>query len=334
MKNIIKDNRGFSLVELLGVMVILIIILSMGMTAYSRYKKRSTEKSYELMSKNARSAAEEYFMDNLGAKEVSLQTLVDKNYLAPTIDPMFKKLTCSGYVRIFDTKKETQDSLELNTYKVVIECKKHKSCDLYPSNLDCDAEGGLVTDGSTNAYNLGLANYSFGNTMSMAIRVKFNEFIEDNYMEYFGNWEVAGGGFGLTKTNHDFYYNLYSDSAGAYYSAQSSVEAKLNTWYVVVGVLEPAADGSSTIKLYIDGQLKGTGTLPGGVVRQSTMNIMVGGNPEANGSLLVPTPISASNALVFDRALTEQEISNYFSTPNLPINYNQSDPSLLANMTF
>ena len=64
------------------------------------------------------------------------------------------------------------------------------------------------------------------------------------------------------------------------------------------------------------------------------MNIMVGGNPEANGSLLVPTPISASNALVFDRALTEQEISNYFSTPNLPINYNQSDPSLLANMTF
>ena len=79
MKNIIKDNRGFSLAEILAVMIILIIIFSMGMTAYSRYKKQSTEKSYELMSKNAKSAAEEYFMDNLGVKEVSLQTLVDKN---------------------------------------------------------------------------------------------------------------------------------------------------------------------------------------------------------------------------------------------------------------
>ena len=77
---------------------------------------------------------------------------------------MFKNI-----FNIFDTKKETQDSLELNTYKVVIECKKHKSCDLYPSNLDCDAEGGLVTNGSTTAYNLGLASYSFGNDMLLKV---------------------------------------------------------------------------------------------------------------------------------------------------------------------
>ena len=78
MKNINKSNKGYSIVELLGVMVILGILLSMGMMAYTKYKKSAANKSYELMSKNAASAAEEYFMDHLGIKEVTIDTLVEK----------------------------------------------------------------------------------------------------------------------------------------------------------------------------------------------------------------------------------------------------------------
>ena len=327
MKNINKSNKGYSIVELLGVMVILGILLSMGMMAYTKYKKSSANKSYELMSKNAASAAEEYFMDHLGIKEVTIDTLVEKRYLEPTIDPMFKNKTCDGKVVIFDTKKDTTDDLEINSYKVEISCKKYKSCEIYSSDLECDSEdGGMITNGTTTSYSLGLENYEFHDAITIAIRVKFNEFT-NNAMEYFGNWQSGGGGLGLSKSNHNFYVDFYSIGNG-YIHATANVEAILNRWYVVVGVLD-----SGTLKLYIDGQLQASSPFPG-EIKKSPVEMLVGGNPQPNGVLYLPVPITSTNALIFKRAVTQQEINNYFSTPNMPINYEISDPGLLVNKKF
>ena len=51
---------------------------------------------------------------------------------------------------------------------------------------------------------MGLRNYNFGNTMSLAIRIKFNSF-PNHSIAYFGNQENEGstaGGLGLTENKH------------------------------------------------------------------------------------------------------------------------------------
>ena len=208
----------------------------------------------------------------------------------------------------------------------MINCKKHESCNMYPSSLDCDAQDGIITNGENSALSMGLRGHNFESNMSLAIRVKFNS-IPDTYVEYFGNWEGAGGGLGLSENTHYFYFNQFSKSTNKYVPATSNKKAEPNKWYIVVGVLD-----GTRIKIYIDGKLEASTSFPAGGVLESPLDIIVGGNPEKDGSLYVPVPITTTNALVFNRALTTQEISNYFSKPNEPINYTATDA--LVNKTF
>jgi len=320
-----NSSKGFSLVELLGVMVVLGILLSMGIGAYTRYRKSAANSAYEIMSKNAASAAENYFMDHVGYDSVSFEELIDGNYLEPTKDPMFEGEICGGTVNIFDKTEQQGTVLESNVYKVIVNCRKHDSCNLYPADLECDPDGGIITDGKSTVYHMGLANYNFGKNMSLVIRVKFNKLADGVDGAIFGNWEGAGAGLALTPTN-DFYFDVYSKSSSNYYYVNSSIQAKTNRWYVLVGVLD-----NGVMKLYLDGQLLGSTTLPGGEVKVSPYEFLVGGNPQPNGNILHPVSMTTTNALIFNRALTQQEITNYFSTPNMVINYTGS---ALVNKTF
>ena len=320
------NNKGFSLIELLGVVVILGILLSMGIAAYSRYRRQAAEDSYNIMSENAASAAEDYFMDNINEEGVTIEKLVQEEYLEKTVDPMFKDEVCTGTVNKFNIQNTNGNAIESNTYKVVINCKKHSSCNIYPKSLECDPKDGIKTDGEKTAFSMGLRNFDFGSEMSLAIRVKFNSFPNDS-LAYFGNWENAGGGLGLTADKHNFYFNQYSKSANNYYAATSNVEAKLNKWYVVVGVVN-----NNTLKLYVNGSEEASTTFPTGGIKVSPLEVLIGGNPTSSGTIAEAVPITSTNALIFNRALTPQEISNYFSTPNEPINYTASDA--LVNKIF
>lgn len=320
------NNRGFSLVEILGVIVILSILLTMGLYSFSRNRKNSAEKSYEMMSKNAASAAEEYFMDHVFAKEVSIDTLVEKKYLEAPRDPLFKKEICGGNVSLLERNTATsEESVDSDTYKVVIRCKKYKSCDVYPHTLDCDPDGGIITDGSSSYYSVGLAKYNFKKTISLVIRLKFND-IPNRTLEYYGNWHGAGGGLSITNTNHDFAFNLYSTQTGNFFKLVSDMEAIKNKWYIVVGVL----DGTN-MYLYLNGSLIASTAWPGGNIKKSNMDIIVGGNPNA-GYISNASSVTVSNALVFDKALTQEDITNYFNRPNEELNY--TGPDALVNKAF
>lgn len=89
-----KNNKGFSLVELLGVMVILGILISSSVIAYSRYRKSARIQSYDTMASSAADAAAQYAMDYQGTKDVTLEDLYEGQYLSSLSDTGKKDKTC------------------------------------------------------------------------------------------------------------------------------------------------------------------------------------------------------------------------------------------------
>ena len=64
MKKKINEN-GFSLVELLGVMVILGILISSSVIAYSRYRKTARIQAYDTIASSAADAAAQQYLENI-----------------------------------------------------------------------------------------------------------------------------------------------------------------------------------------------------------------------------------------------------------------------------
>lgn len=321
----LKDNRGFSLVEILAVMAILIILMGAGVGAYTRYRKKAIEENYDLIQKNAISAAENYFIDNIYDDSVTIDTLVEQGYLEKVINPARKKETCTGSVVILNKNKpDDEEALETASLKTEIECGKEKRCMLSNSKLGCDPEGGIKTDGESTYYGTGLVDVqnnpvnmkseTFINGISMAMRVKFND-LKTGTMEYFGNWENGGGGHYLYYSTHSFLFEQYIMGKG-YVVAKSNVSAVKNKWYIVVGTYD-----KNSIKLYLNGELIAE-TPATGDIKGSPIEFTIGANPQPEGSnYLYFTSLSTSNALVYNRALTNYEISNYFSNPDKQITY-------------
>lgn len=131
-----KNSKGFSLVEVLAVIVILGIFTTVAIIAYSRYKENAVKQSYETMAKDAASAAEEYFMDYINNDEVSIEDLVRYEYLSDTKDPANKDSTCTGRViRAFIISND-EDKLNTSEFTVVLECSNKKICRKYPGGKE------------------------------------------------------------------------------------------------------------------------------------------------------------------------------------------------------
>lgn len=131
-----RNSRGFSLVELLGTIVILGILSSIAIVALSRYQMQAANQAFDTMSKDAASAAEEYFMDHMNRDSVDIKTLVDEEYLSDTIDPRNKSTSCSGTVTKTSYAK-SGNSLETINLQVNLECTNFNSCKIYPGGDDC-----------------------------------------------------------------------------------------------------------------------------------------------------------------------------------------------------
>ena len=333
---VLKDNHGFTLVEILATMAILIILMGVGTAAYTRYRKDSLNKSYDLIQKNVITAAENYFIDNIYDTNVDINDLVDQGYLDTVIDPAHKDKTCNGRVVLLgQIQPENPEAIQSSSLKVSLECGKEKRCMSSNTDLSCDIEGGVTTDGKTTYYMCGVKDNAtspenkkstiFKEGITLVARVKFNE-LKTESMDYFGNWQNGGGGLGLSANSHTFFFNEYivneidaehSQNIG-YKTASSSVPAIRNRWYVVVGTYD-----NNDLKLYINGENKATETVPG-YVSSSPMEFMLGGNPQPVGDgwpMILPANISISNALIFDKALSQDIIEENYSNPEVEITY-------------
>ena len=137
----------------------------------------------------------------------------------------------------------------------------------------------------------------------MAIRVKFNE--TTGSPEFFGNPESAGGGCGISSNGKLLYCNYYIKEKSSYVnSALANIEK--NRFYTVVLVY----DGEK-MSMYMDGSLIGF-TEATGTLKPSMVPILIGANPSPNGSHSSFSNIDVTEAAIFDRALSQEEIERGF----------------------
>ena len=111
-------------------------------------------------------------------------------------------------------------------------------------------KGTIKTDGSSTYVNCGMENYDFGNSITYAIKVKFNELKEGSF---FGNWNNTGGG-GLFLYERDeikLGFELYIESTDydEYITYLSNFSPKANTWYSIV-----ATFNGVDFDLYVNGE--------------------------------------------------------------------------------
>ena len=126
-----ENNKGFSMVELLAVVVIMGVLATISIGAYSRYKDTAARDAYATMSKSASEAAESYFLKNPGETIVTIDTLMKESYLAATKDPKDSGNLCGGAVQKVTTDRN-QGTLASNVYIVGIVCTNFRSCLRYP----------------------------------------------------------------------------------------------------------------------------------------------------------------------------------------------------------
>ena len=134
-------NRGFTMVELLGVIVVLGILSMIAIGAVSRYRYQAAEQAFKTLSESSANAAENYYMDNLAAADtVSLEELVEDDYLENLNDPWGDNKNCTGQVtrELSDENKKKDDSIDLYKFKVELKCSRKCKCTIYPkSNEAC-----------------------------------------------------------------------------------------------------------------------------------------------------------------------------------------------------
>ena len=172
----------------------------------------------------------------------------------------------------------------------------------------------ITLDGVNDYMNCGFDNYDFGNALSYVLRTKINQGSRISYL--MGNWQQAGMGIDLQE-NNTFRASVFS-RANNYTRFMTTPVRSENTWYTLVLTYDGAK-----VKLYVNGAAQ-TSTETSttemdntDAVLSSSLPIYVGANPEPDGIITQPSAITVSDVLIFNRALTAEEINdNYKSTVN------------------
>ncbi len=122
--------------------------------------------------------------------------------------------------------------------------------------------------------------------------------------EIMDNYE--GGGLGMSiDSNGNIFVQIYLE---AYEQSKYVTNLQYNEWYTAVSTYD-----GNTIKLYLNGNLVATNNVSG-TIKPSPCPIYLGANP--GGVTYNTESLSSfiySNALLYDRALSEEEITEVFS---------------------
>lgn len=160
----LKKQGGFTLVEILAVIVILGILTSAAIIGVTRYKDKARKNDYDALAKSSYNAMEEYLTGHPSYNAAKLETLEEEQFLSGRIDPGTKNSRCSGVV-VADKLKSESGKISDYKYYVYLCCSNYnkiytylggEAIDLEDTNLDkCDTADHLVNPASFNPLTLG-----------------------------------------------------------------------------------------------------------------------------------------------------------------------------------
>ena len=125
-------KTGYTLIELLAVIVILGVVGGAAIFSYTQYSKHARDKAYENLEETLFEGAQNYYMDHIdklvSGASIDSNTLINGNYIDKLADPGDNNGSCNGSVRL----EENAGSFDIADYKyyVSLQCKRFKINDV------------------------------------------------------------------------------------------------------------------------------------------------------------------------------------------------------------
>ena len=155
-----KNEKGFTLIEVITVVIILGVLTTVSTVSVYKYVKKSRKADYDNMEKTMYSAARNYILDkgmefeigNSGTEglELTAEELMKSDYVEELKDPKNKSRNCSGFVKVRIPADEnvgsTGDIEALDSYEYLISI----ACTNYTRCAHFDDKGSLITHKTDN----------------------------------------------------------------------------------------------------------------------------------------------------------------------------------------
>lgn len=118
-----KNNRGFTLIEMLGTIVLLGILGTVAIVAVTKYLTQSKDKAYRMMSQSVYEAAMNCATEGncFFPGEYTTDTLKSNGYLGKLSNPYNKKSECTGKVAVCESRGSSTEYKNY-IYSVKLKC--------------------------------------------------------------------------------------------------------------------------------------------------------------------------------------------------------------------
>ena len=110
-----KNKKGFTLLELLAVLIILGILMVLAYMGVSRYIRQTNDALYEDYEKNISTGATNYLIDHTGSVPVEPEEDEPPKSVLINVD----KLICEGYIESLEDPKVDGATCNLESYAIV-----------------------------------------------------------------------------------------------------------------------------------------------------------------------------------------------------------------------
>ena len=215
-----KNNKGFTLIEILAAVVILGIISTIAVPAVYKYVTKTKDFSYENMYKTVYDAVKNYRIDtnDVSANGITAPTytkadinnFVELNYLDPLIDPADRSKKCSAEVYVFVCNNEDKTVLEDHSYSVQLTCSAYSDAKVFNDNGDLLSDAEIAScigggDGNVGNFTVEDADLKFEDKKGADYDGKWT-----NKNVWLGNFKVKG--INLSDVDHFEYSTTVKSS--------------------------------------------------------------------------------------------------------------------------
>lgn len=323
-----KNKKAFTLIEVIGIIVILGLILIIAVPSMTKTLKRNEQKKYDNYINNLKLVSDHYLVDQLQKKNItfkddvtyfSLGDIIDAGYIKDIITNPNNNKKISRDTRIKVTKNlDSTYSYEIQEYYnnvsdydkedliIHYDSVKYTGLNKFENNtneVDYDfntsatwTENGMLFE-KNSISSISLNNSYSTDNITVSFNIKSLEELgtcNDCYTYpiniYNNSNSVAKIGF-----RKDLYLFYYSGNNSVLYSGT----LEMNKNYTITFV----QDGLTTRKIYINGVF---------IDSKANLNLETISYNKINISPLLYN-LELNNILVYNRALTESEIKNLYS---------------------